>query len=88
MYLKCDIKDYGFDNFLVREIITTKQNYDYTYLFVSNMLLKMQNIYREQVFDYFNHIVSHKKAKALTSVTIARCICHVTLEIKDHNDHN
>lgn len=87
MYLKCDIKDYGFDNFLVREIILTKQNYDCTYLFISSRLLKIQNIYPEQVFDYLNHIVSHKKAKTLTSVTIARCFCHVAMEIKSHNEN-
>ena len=47
----------------------------------------MQNIYPEQVFDYFNHVVSLEKAKKLTSITIARCISHVTKEIQEHNEN-
>ena len=46
----------------------------------------MQNIYPEQVFDYFNHVVSLEKAKKIISITIARCISHVTKEIQGHNE--
>ena len=47
-------------------------------------LKKLQNIYPEQIFDYSNNIVSQEKPKNITSVTIARCICHVLLETKGH----
>ena len=45
----------------------------------------MQNIDPEQIFDYMNNIVNYEKAKKLTSITIARCIYHITLEIKEHS---
>ena len=48
---------------------------------------KMHNIYPEQIYDYFTHVVSYEKAKKLTSVTIIRCICHITLEMKGHNEN-
>ena len=32
-----------------------------------------------------NHVVSFDKATKLTSVTIARCVCHITLQITNHS---
>ena len=40
LYKKFDVVNYGFDEFFVTEIISVKQNYDSTYHFVSNRLLK------------------------------------------------
>ena len=39
-YKKFDVVNYGFDEFFVTEIISVKQNYDSTYHFASNRLLK------------------------------------------------
>ena len=47
----------------------------------------MQNIYPEQVLDYFNHVVSLEKAKKLTAITMARYICHITKEIQGDNEN-
>ena len=47
----------------------------------------MHNIYPEQIYDYFNNVASYEKANKLASVTIARCICHIMLEIKDYNEN-
>ena len=44
-------------------------------------------IYKVQIliFDYMNNIVNYEKAKKLASITIARCLCRTTLEIKEHS---
>ena len=36
LYSKYNIKDYGFDNFFVKEVISIKCNYDSMYLFICN----------------------------------------------------
>ena len=36
LFSKYNIKDYGFDNFFVKEVISIKCNYDSMYLFTSN----------------------------------------------------
>ena len=36
LYSKYNIKDYGFDNFFVKDVISIKCNYDSMYLFISN----------------------------------------------------
>ena len=38
LYSKYNIKDYGFDIFFVKEVISIKCNYDSMYLFISNRL--------------------------------------------------
>ena len=45
----------------------------------------MYNINPEQVFHYFNNIISYMKAKKLTFMTTAKCICYITVEIVEHN---
>ena len=45
----------------------------------------MYNINPEQLFHYFNNTLSYEKAKKLTSVTIAKCIFYITVEIVGHN---
>ena len=47
----------------------------------------MQNICLEQVFHYFNNIIGFEKAKKLTSVSLAQCICHVTIEAAGHDQN-
>ena len=44
----------------------------------------MYNINSEH-FYYFNNTVSYEKVKKLTSVTIEKCICYITVEIVGHN---
>ena len=45
----------------------------------------MNNICPGQVFDYFDNVVDHEKAKKLSSVLIASCICHLTLQSEGRN---
>ena len=47
----------------------------------------MQNINPEQILDYVNHVVSFDRATKLTFVTIAKCICHTTLQITNHSSN-
>lgn len=44
----------------------------------------MQNINPENIFNYMDNIVSTDKITKLMFVSIARSICHVTLQIKSH----
>ena len=60
--IKHGIKNYGFNNFIVKEILLIKKNYDSIYLFSSSHLKKMKNIHPEQIYDYMNNIVSFGKA--------------------------
>ena len=38
LYAKYEIKNYGFDLFFIKKIISIKKYYDSTYLFISNRL--------------------------------------------------
>ena len=45
----------------------------------------MQKIKPENVFCCFNDFLSRKKAENLTSVTIAKCICFIKINVVGHN---
>ena len=47
----------------------------------------MQNIHPEQVFCYFDNIISLEKVKKLTSVSLAQYICHVRKETAGHDEN-
>ena len=47
----------------------------------------MQNIHPQQVFHYFDNNISLEKVKKSTSVSLARCICHVTKETAGHDEN-
>ena len=41
----------------------------------------MHKIKPENVIYYFNAFLAHKKAENLLSITIARCICFITIKV-------
>ena len=45
----------------------------------------MNNICPEQVFDCFANVADYQKAKKLSSISIDRCICHLTLPTEGHS---
>ena len=45
----------------------------------------MQKVKPDKILDYFNNLVSYEKAKQLKSVSVARSICYLTIQIESHN---
>ena len=78
LYNDYDIESYSFDNFFVKEIIAVK-NVIILFYFYFQQVVKMENINSKCILGYMNNIESFDKATKMTSVTIARCICHITL---------
>ena len=48
----------------------------------------MQKTKPESVIYYFNAFLTHKKAENLLSITIARCICFITIKVVGHNKNS
>ena len=72
LYIKHGSKNYGFNNFIVKEIISIKKiMIRYTFLLAGYK--KMQSIFLDHIFDYMNHIVCFNKTSKLDSIFIACC---------------
>ena len=47
----------------------------------------MQKVKPDKILDYFNNLVSYEKAKQLESVSVARSICYLPIQIESYNVH-
>ena len=54
-------------------------------IFLFSDFKKMNNICPEQVIDYFANVIDYQQAKKLSSISIAHCIFHLTLQIEGHS---
>ena len=90
LHLRYNLSRIGHLLFEVTEIISIKRDYFSVFIFSSRKQYEKKSkvslqINSTNILGYFNNIVYPAKTKQLHSFSIARSICHLSVQIDGHN---
>ena len=85
LFDECKISEYGFQCFILKEIISIK-NITIQFLFLNLPGFKKMEYIRfaRNIYTSMNNVVNERKAQKLDSISLARCFCFMLCETEPH----